>query len=282
MRLLGIWFKVRWVIIALAVGAPALLLIFAIAKTQESGRRSLCQSNLIHLGLALNQYAAANGVYPYAALPNAALPPEKRLSFYFSIRDYLDMDQGRMIHFDMNGSWDCKDNLSPRTVYGGRGGEPLTERREPPYLLFNRCPEIPYRESPDAPCPINYVGVAGFGRDAVTLPSGHPRAGIFGYDRQTHVEDLKDGAACTLTLIETAMANGPWSAGGPSTVRGLDPDRQPYIGRAHQFGGLHRGGVNVAFADGSVRFLKETIDPKVFKALSTIAGGEQLPSGWDR
>jgi prepilin-type processing-associated H-X9-DG protein len=96
------------------------------------------------------------------------------------------------------------------------------------------------------------------------------------------MEDLKDGAAATLLLAETGVGNGPWSAGGPATVRGLDPARQPYIGRARQFGGLHRRGLNVAFADGSVRFLKDTIDPKVFEALSTIAGGEQLPPGWDK
>ena len=34
-------------------------------------------------------------------------------------------------------------------------------------------------------------------------------------------------------------------------VRGLDPSRQPYVGRGLQFGGTHRGGVMVAFADGS-------------------------------
>ena len=34
------------------------------------------------------------------------------------------------------------------------------------------------------------------------------------------------------------------------------------------------------FADGSVRFLHETIDPKVFEGLSTIAGGEEVGDGW--
>ena len=38
----------------------------------------------------------------------------------------------------------------------------------------------------------------------------------------------------------------------------------------------------VAFADGSVRFLRETIDATAFQALTTVAGGETLPAGWDR
>jgi hypothetical protein len=37
----------------------------------------------------------------------------------------------------------------------------------------------------------------------------------------------------------------------------------------------------VAMADGSVRFLNDTIDPTVFEALATVAGGEPLPAGWD-
>jgi prepilin-type processing-associated H-X9-DG protein len=93
--------------------------------------------------------------------------------------------------------------------------------------------------------------------------------------------EIKDGASVTMLLAETGLANGPWTAGGPSTVRGLDPARQPYIGEQRQFGGVHRGGAMVAFADGSVRFIRDSIRPQVFEALSTIAGREVLPQGWD-
>ena len=39
---------------------------------------------------------------------------------------------------------------------------------------------------------------------------------------------------------------------------------------------LHPGGFNAAFADGSVRFIKRSISPIVFKALITRNGGEVI------
>ncbi|MFM8634903.1 MAG: H-X9-DG-CTERM domain-containing protein, partial [Planctomycetia bacterium] len=37
---------------------------------------------------------------------------------------------------------------------------------------------------------------------------------------------------------------------------------------------FHRGGVQVGFADGSVRFVADTIRGDVFAAMASIAGGE--------
>jgi len=123
------------------------------------------------------------------------------------------------------------------------------------------------------------------------------RAGVFGYENtpaEPHWRglgvrraDIKDGLTKTMMVVETTWENGPWAAGGPSTVRGLDPDRQPYLGAGNQFGGLHRRGsglfwftdhsvTNVLFTDASVRSITDSLDPRLFEALATIAGGEDV------
>jgi prepilin-type processing-associated H-X9-DG protein len=83
---------------------------------------------------------------------------------------------------------------------------------------------------------------------------------------------ITDGLANTIVAGEAAGNYKPW--GHPTNWR------DPALGINHSpdgFGNLYRGGANMAFADGSVRFLKESIDPAVLKALSTPAGGEPLP-----
>ena len=42
----------------------------------------------------------------------------------------------------------------------------------------------------------------------------------------------------------------------------------------------HPGGVNTLLGDGSVRFVKSTIDGMVWRALGTVAGGEVVSGGW--
>ena len=44
---------------------------------------------------------------------------------------------------------------------------------------------------------------------------------MWGYDRRTRPEDVSRGLAETMLLAETALDNGPWTAGGPPTVRGI-------------------------------------------------------------
>src|SRR5262249_54206848 len=88
------------------------------------------------------------------------------------------------------------------------------------------------------------------------------------------------GSSNLLAVAGTTSENGPWSAGGPPTVRGLDPGRSSYLGPGRQLGGLHAGGANFSFADGSARFLTKEIDRRVLESLATTGGDQLGGSDW--
>lgn len=85
----------------------------------------------------------------------------------------------------------------------------------------------------------------------------------------------------TTIIIDWSKVNGevpsgfkPW--GYPANWR------DPAVGMNRSpegFGGPYKGGANVLFADGSVKFLKDRTDARVLKALSTSDGGEPIPPG---
>ena len=270
----------RWMI-AIALAALVPIGVVAVSEAREAARRGQCVDNLKLLGLGLHNYHSVYETFPAGTAGDPTLPPGRRLAWPVVIFTYL--MGGFELIVDGSRPWDSPANLRPLFRHNSKGDDdPSFTRSARDCGGFLQCPSHPMPAPPDAPAPAGYVGVAGLGTDAASLPPGHPRTGVFGYDRVTRIVDITDGASATLMLAETTTPAGPWTAGGPATVRGVDPGRRPYIGRDRPFGGSHPDGAMVAFADGSVRFVRESIDPKVFEAVSTIAGGEPLPAGWDR
>lgn len=225
-----------------------------------------------------SNYRLAHDHFSSVSASAGGLPPEKRLGWIVDLLPYVEgggpwlMDKTIAWDEGVNRALRRRDKFSDRIVW--------TEGVDR-YAVVH-CPSQGAADHHLGYEPSSYVGIAGLGPDAVALPAGDPRAGLFGYDRPIAEAAITDGAANTMAIAETAEFRGPWKAGGPATIRGLDPGRKPYIGRDRPFGGVHRDGAMIAFADGSVRFVRETIDPEVFEALSTISGGEPLPAGWDR
>lgn len=253
----------------LIAGLAAVFSVIAWWKRLEDEREkrldaSRCNWNIRLIGLAILGYASSHrATFPSGTAPNPSLPPEDRLSWYAAIlRETDEFELYDIINHDQ--AWHVGINLK------------VSETA----MRILSCPSWGNRPPPYVPRPTPYVGIAGLGTDAPLLPKSDRRAGIFGYDRQTTLADIRDGTAATMMLAESGHVIGSWLQGGPATIRGLDSPNQPYIGPGRQFGGLHDGGAFIAFADGSVRWVSESIDPRVFEALSTIAGGERLPQDW--
>jgi prepilin-type processing-associated H-X9-DG protein len=90
-------------------------------------------------------------------------------------------------------------------------------------------------------------------------------------DRDVKREDVTDGAGNTLAVVE-ATQSVPWTK--PDELPFDPKPPAPLLGA----GSSHAGGFNALFADGSVRFLKLSINPDALRALVTRAGGEAIPA----
>lgn len=232
---------------------------------QEAAQRAQCLNNLKQIGVAIALYAHPDvggpsyGVFPPGTVANSNLPLDKRCGWASSIYLIKGEESSGFPTISSDLAWD--DPAQPGAA--GRDHE----------MFCAACPK-PSAAKPVVPAA--YVGIAGLGVDSPSLPTTHKRAGIFGDNRIVAPGDVTDGLAQTMMVVDSSAPAGPWYAGGRNTVRGLDPARQPYIGKNRQFGGSHVGVAMVLMADGSVRVVSDKVNPKVFEAMSTIAGGENI------
>lgn len=281
----------RWVTAFLGLFVLAVvagLFLMFIVKMRADAALVSCQNNLRELAMFAGQFAnpTEDGTFtsevPPGTILNPALRPDERLSWYVDALPWFNQQRANTAELsaaiDRKMAWNAAPNITP-------------SHAKLPFLF---CPGLPPEYDPTQPAPTNYFGVAGLNPDAAGLPLDRitlklgafgtwpmwkvsPRAGCFRYNAPTPFTAITDGLSETILFGEREPATGPWIRGGPSTVRGIDtgPNALPRIGPGAQFGGGHNSVANFAFADGSVKFISQNIDPKVLDARATIAGGER-------
>jgi prepilin-type processing-associated H-X9-DG protein len=242
---------------SLTVGAVGVaLLLPAVQQAREAARRTQDRNNLKQLGLAMHNYHDVYQMFPSGTVDAPDLKPDKRLSWMASILPFVEQNAAFQ-SLDLKKPWDDPSNKT-------RGQQIAT------YLN----PQLTDMVDADGNALTHYAGMAGVGEDAPDLEKGHPRAGIFGHNRKVGIRDITDGTANTIAAMNVKAKLGPWAAGGSPTIRALT--KEPYINGPDGIGGNFGGGANFLFADGSVRFISENVDPKVMRALATMAGQEPI------
>lgn len=245
-------------IAVVAVGAA--LLLPAVQQAREAARRAQSSNNLKQIGLALHNFHSAFDQFPQGTLPSKKLKPEQRQSWLVPLLPYLDQ---QAVYNEMN--------VNPRESAAWDDDDLQDAIRLKFSVFVNPSHEQGFEDG--EPTTIDYAGWAGVGKDAPTEKCKPEKKGIFGYDRATRIAEIVDGMSNTVMVSDvTAEGRGPWAQGGTATIRALTT--KPYVNGPDGIGGPHKGGFNVLFADGSVRFVSEDIDEDVLEGLATRAGGE--------
>jgi hypothetical protein len=232
----------------------AFLMPFVIGSgggNREAHRKSDCQNHLKQIALAMQNYVSVYGTFPPAYIADSHGRPMHswRVLILPFTEAWHDSPNFQEIYdaYDFNEPWDGPNNRK----------------------LLERMPDI-YRCPSDTHAPpgtTNYVAVIG---NETAWPFAQSRA----------LKDFADGLSNTLLVVETTDRNIPWLAPIDLDFAYLDPRINPpsKYGIASQHPG-HKswpGGANVLIADGAVRYFQDTIDPKLVRALLTVAGGEPV------
>lgn len=244
------------------------------------------RSSRIHeLAAATQAYLEAKGHFPRGTTERSSdssrslyWRPDQRVSWMNELLPYLANGEYKDIQVESKKPW-YEDQFNEKAGLTVIPQFVASIPSENPMYFYVPYPNLPVKGH-GLWAATNFVGMAGVGLDAAEYRADDPatakKRGVFGYDRETKKTDIKDGLDQTIVLIQVPPEpKSPWIAGGGSTVRGISEDLdcvQPFVSTEYE----GKRGTFAIMADGKVRFIPATIDPKTFQAMCTIAGGDKI------
>jgi prepilin-type N-terminal cleavage/methylation domain-containing protein/prepilin-type processing-associated H-X9-DG protein len=293
-------------IIAVLIG----LLLPAVQKVREAASRMKCSNNLKQLAIAVHSYHDANNQIPpnaqviaYSISGDAVLPGSQTWTWIARILPYIEQNNLATAYNIPNGTL--------QGAYTGNAGQGIST-----FIPTLACPSgTDPQTATDWPNVggivmgiTNYRGVSGsnwaWGSFINAGPSGNSNGldagdGIFyrtDGNRKLTLVGITDGTSNTLMIGEDLHSYdqhcGGWAypnyvaatcaiplnyndgpPGNPSPGYGNWPNR-------YSFHSMHSSGANFALADGSIRFISNSISTTTYRAASTRAGGDILGNDW--
>ncbi len=287
---------VELLVVITIIGILIALLLPAVQAAREAARRMHCSNNLKQMGLAIHNYMSQHREYLPPGSPGGA-----KHGLFTHMLPFLEQ-QAIFDQLDLEG--DTRDTFAEPHRY-----TTVEAYRCPSYSGPEIIEGAANHHMNGASC--TYLGVGGVAREGVeSVPSGGggvmPMNGIFGWACNRRASEVIDGLSNSLAMGEFVQQDYDGEfAGFPGNVRcwilGATQTSEcsytfrvvelPINAQVHRikdgipfnylpFGSFHPGGAMFLVADGSVRFLSETINFELYQALATCSGGEpegQMP-----
>ena len=295
---------VELLVVIAIIGILIALLLPAVQSAREAARRMQCSNNLKQIGLALHNYHTTHRSLPYGAnFPSGygGTWAAMILSFLEQQNVYDQFDFSKPIgHADnlpaartVISSYICPSDSVDDPLMGGRIQTPNTNAAGSMGLWYPTSMG-PTRDgtSPSVSCVFCPDGVGSF-CCADTSDYGPDGVGIMDrYSRVVRFSAITDGLSNTLMAGETLPAqctfNGAYNHNFPinGTTIPLNTFEESVDGwnnlwyTACGFKSRHPGGANFLICDGSVHFLSDTIDYRLYNELGTRGGGEVVQVPW--
>ena len=271
---------VELLVVIAIIGILIGLLLPAVQAAREAARRSMCANNLVQLGIGMHHYD-----FNYEHLPAGVTNPAgpirnepigKHVSWTVRLLPYME-EQVAYKDFDLDAGAYAASNA------------PVV-RHEVPYLI---CPSYSWMDDEQDYGRSNYAGCNNGG----AAPIDADNNGLLFLNSEVRYSDIVDGSTYTILIGEKLSAPNElsWVSGTAATLRNsLEiAENNPYssaqnagVGNEDEvevdplevggFGSMHPGGINALFADGSLRYLSQTLDAKVLEHFGSRNDGQLI------